>query len=129
MAKCQYYGITYPFTSLNDENTFIDINKDIKTRARSLIMHVIFTPKGQKIRDPEFGTNLIKYIFSPNDNMTWDDIKNEISEAIKRYVYGMTLNDISILNSDDNNGQIFVRIDYSISNGVGQLSDSIITKL
>lgn len=129
MAKRQYYGITYPFTSLNDENTFIDINKDIKNKARSLIMHVIFTPKGQKIRDPEFGTNLIQYIFSPNDNLSWGDIKTEISEAVKKYVYGMTLNDINILNSDDENNRIYVRIDYSISSGFNQITDSIVTEL
>lgn len=128
MAKKQYYGITYPFTSLNDERTFVDVNKDIKSKARSLIMHVIFTPKGQKIRDPEFGTKLIQYIFEPNDTLSWEDIKTEISDAVRKYVYGMTLNDISIMNEDDQN-KIYVRIDYSISSGFNKITDSIIAEL
>ena len=92
-------------------------------------MHVIFTPKGQKLRDPEFGTDLIKYIFAPNEGETWGSIKSDIAEVIKKYVRGVTLNDISVLQSEGGIHEVFVRIDYSISNGFKTITDSIVTKL
>ena len=78
MARHQKYGIKYPFTSNNEDNIFLDVNDTETDSVKSKVLHVIFTPKGQKIRDPEFGTDLIKYIFSPNDDYSISEIKTEI---------------------------------------------------
>jgi phage baseplate assembly protein W len=92
-------------------------------------MHVVFTPKGQKLRDPEFGTNLIRYIFEQGDLFTFENIKDEVSMAIKKYAHGITINDISILESGDDLSKIFVRIDYSVMNGLKTINDSIVTQI
>lgn len=129
MGNKQYYGIKYPFTNSDVENYFLDVNKDGKSKIRSLLMHIIFTPKGQKIRDPEFGTNLIKYLFEPNEETSWDGIKNEINEAVNKYMTGITINEISALESSDDLHQIYVRLDYTVNNGIQKINDSIITKI
>lgn len=129
MGNKQYYGIKYPFTNNDVENYFLDVNKDWKSKIRSLLMHIIFTPKGQKIRDPEFGTNLIKYLFEPNEETSWDGIKNEINEAVNKYMTGITINEISALESSDDLHQIYVRLDYTVNNGIQKINDSIITKI
>lgn len=129
MAQKQFYGIKYPFTNECVENYFSDLNTDMKSKVRSLLMHVIFTPKGQKLRDPEFGTNLVKYIFEPSDGISWDGVKNEVSEAVKKYVKGVTINNISILEHDDDRHQIYVRLDYSVVNGFKVENDSLVTKI
>ena len=71
MALTQKYGIKYPFTSDNDEGMFIDLNKTYAESIKSQVLHLIFTPKGQKLRDPNFGTDLVKYIFGPKDEATF----------------------------------------------------------
>ena len=123
------HGIKYPFTAQDSEGYFLDINHDIKVKVKSDLMHVIITPKGQKLRDPEFGTDLIRYIFEPNDGETWGSVKNEITEAVKKYVKGATLKDIAVLQNEEETREIFVRIDYSVSNGFQSINDSIVTKL
>lgn len=129
MANVQYYGIKYPFTVTNDENYFTDVNYTLKDKVKSLLMHVIFTPKGQKIRDPEFGTDLIKFIFEPNDNESWESVKNEIMDVVKKYINGVTINDISMLETNDDSHQLYVRVDYTVSNGIKTITDSLITKV
>lgn len=129
MAKKQQYGIKYPFTVNNDNGYFVDVNLTTKEKIRSLIMHVIFTPKGQKIRDPEFGTDLIKYIFEPSDDFSWELVKNEAIDAIKKYVNGVIINDINILQDEDDLHQIYVRIDYSFNDGLKIINDSVATKI
>ena len=129
MANVQYYGIKYPFTVTNDENYFTDVNYTLKDKVKSLLMHVIFTPKGQKIRDPEFGSNLIKFIFEPNDNESWESVKNEIMDVVKKYINGVTINDISMLETNDDSHQLYVRVDYTVSNGIKTITDSLITKV
>ena len=129
MAKQQFYGVKYPFVAEDVENYFIDVNKTLKDKVRSLIMHIIFTPKGQKLRDPEFGTDLIRYIFESNDNISWEGIKTEISESVNKYVNGVVINNISVVQNDSEAAEIYVRLDYSVTDGINVVEDSIATKL
>nr|DAX76892.1 MAG TPA: Baseplate wedge protein [Caudoviricetes sp.] len=129
MAKIQYLGIKYPFTNNEFQNFFLDVNETEQERIRSQIMHVIFTPKGQRIREPEFGTDLIKFIFEPNEEVTWDGLKNEIIDAVQTYVDNVILNDIQVAKSEENDTSVYVRIDYSIKQGNKLIKDSIVTEL
>ena len=129
MAKIQYMGIKYPFESKDVEEYFVDLNKNMRDDVRSKIMHVIFTPKGQKIRDPEFGTNLMKYIFQPNDKQSWNEITREISDSVKLYVPNVIINSISILDDTEHFSELLVRIDYSVSEGNLITKDTVITKV
>lgn len=129
MTKQQFYGVKYPFVAEDVENYFVDVNKTMKDKVRSLLMHVIFTPKGQKLRDPEFGTDLIKYIFEPNDSISWEGVKTEVSEAVNKYVKGVTINNISVMKNDEEGAEIYVRLDYIVSDGINVVEDSIATKL
>lgn len=129
MAKKQFYGIKYPFTSDGVENYFIDLNSDIKSKIKSLLIHVVFTPKGQKLRDPEFGTNLVKYLYEPNDASTWEGVKQEVISVVSKYINGIEINEILVLPPDDSREDIYVRLDYTIFNGISQENDSLITRL
>ena len=129
MARQQFFGIKYPFTHDDYQNFFVDANSTEKDKVRSQIMHVIFTPKGQRIRMPEFGTDLIKYIFSPNDSESWEAVKNEITSSVQRFVPNVVLNDIRVVQSTDERAEIFVRMDYSVKEGNKIIKDSIITQI
>lgn len=129
MARQQYYGIRYPFTSNDSDNFYVDVNYTLKGKVRSQLMHVIFTPKGQKIRDPEFGTDLIKFIFENNDSASWEGIKNEVASVVNKYTTNITLNDINVLRGEDDPSEVFVRIDYSVKDGNKETKDSVIAKL
>lgn len=129
MAQVQYLGIKFPFEIQDTESYFVDLNKTPRDSVRSQIMHVIFTPKGQKLRDPEFGTNLVKYIFEPNDETTWSEIKSEVDTAVRTYVNNVNVNDINVLKNEDEPSEVFVRIDYSVKEGNKLISDTAITRL
>ena len=68
MTKKQYFGIKYPFMSDGFQNFYLDANETIQDKVRSQLMHIVFTPKGQRLRNPEFGTDLVKYIFEQDDS-------------------------------------------------------------
>lgn len=127
MAVIQYYGIKYPFTAKDNTKTFVDLDSDASIAIKSDIIHIIFTPKGQRIRDPEFGTNLIKFIFNPNDNESWADIKDEIKSAVSKSVPNVTLKEIEIY--EEQNYGIIAKIQYDIDKGAFISEETIITKL
>ena len=129
MAQKQYYGIKYPFTANNEENYFVDLCSTMKSRVRGQIMHVIFTPKGQRLRNPEFGTDLIKYIFDNNNSDSWEGVKNEIKESVAKYVNNVAIDDVKVIQDESNDHLIYVRIDYKLINGNSSESDSISVEL
>lgn len=129
MSKKQFFGIKYPFTAQDAENYYVDLNSSQKDKARSLLFHVVFTPKNQYVRNPEFGTNLIRYIFEPNDSATWSSVKSEIQEVVKKYVPNITLNDVTVLQNEDDISEVFVRLDYSVRDGNKVTNDSVVAKL
>lgn len=129
MAKIQYYNIHYPFTSNGVEKFFIDLDSDSQKAMQSDIMHVIFTPKGQRIRNPEFGTNLIKYLFNPNDNETWTDVKAEIKTAVAQFVPNVTLTDLSIYANGSNGHGLVAEISYSVNEDNFTSEYTIITNI
>ena len=117
MAVTQKYGIKYPFTTDNDDGTYIDLKKTYGEGIQSQVLHVIFTPKGQKLRDPDFGTDLVKYIFSQSDSSTFGSIKGEISSQIAKYVPEVEFRDISIYNSEGDDNGIIVMVEYGVKQG------------
>ena len=129
MAKRQYFGISYPFTSDGLQNFYLDANSSVKEKVRSQLMHIVFTPKGQRIRNPEFGTDLIKFIFEPNDKITWESVKNEVTESVKRWATNISLNDIQIVKNEEDESEIYVRLDYSVSEGNKVTNDSVVVQV
>jgi len=128
MPRKQYFDIKYPFTNNGVEKYEFDLNTSVRERVESDILHVIFTPKRQRLRNPEFGTDLIRYIFEPNDGSTWDGIKREIQDSVSRWVRGATLNNIEVLSTEDGM-HVYVRVDYSVDQGNYSYNNSIAVEL
>lgn len=129
MANKQYYGIKYPFVSDGYEKFFVDTNDSVMEKVRSQLMHVVFTPKGQRLRNPQFGTDLVKYIFEQSDTTSWDEIKNEVSEAVKRWVANCSINGIEVVKNENDEHEIYVKLTYSVQDGNKVYKDSVVVEL
>jgi phage baseplate assembly protein W len=129
MAKKQFFGVKYPFLNDNERHFYVAANESVADKVRSQLMHIVFTPKGQRIRNPEFGTDLIKYIFDQNDGVTWESIKTEVSESVTRWSNNLSLRNISVVKSEEDESQVFVRLDYSVTEGNKVTNDSIVVEI
>ena len=126
-TKSQYYDIKFPFTANNLDGFFIDLNSTIENKKESEILHVLLTPKRSRIRKPDFGTDLIKYIFEENDEKSWDSVKREIIDSVNNYVSGISLKQIEILKNEDN--AIFVSLQYQVTTSKTGNNKQLIVKL
>jgi len=111
------YGIKFPFTANNEDGLFIDVDKTLDDKVASQIVHVILTPKRSRLRQPEFGTDLIKFIFEPSDDVVWSDVRQEVISAVSKYVKNVQLNDIRIIRDDSNDNSIIMTLNYSVVKG------------
>lgn len=127
MATKQYYNIRYPFSNNNLENLYLDLNETYTDSIKSQVLHVLFTPKGQRLRNPDFGTDLIKYIFQQNDEMTESELKASLTGDIGKYVSGVQFEDISFNRDEDNS--LIVIVHYSVVKGTKKEISSVAIKI
>lgn len=125
----QNFGIKYPFTSDNLDEMFLDLNESYEDSVKSKMLHVIFTPKGSRLRMPDFGTNLVQYIFEPNDGDTLSNIKSEITIQVGKYVPGVRFDDISVVRDDKDERGTVVILYYTIQKGENEVSESLGIKI
>lgn len=125
----QNFGIKYPFTSDNLDEMFLDLNETYEDSVKSKMLHVIFTPKGSRLRMPDFGTNLVQYIFEPNDGDTLSNIKSEITIQVGKYVPGVRFDDISVVRDDKDERGTVVILYYTIQKGENEVSESLGIKI
>ena len=128
MIKKQYFDFKYPFTNDCMEKYGFDLNNNQRERVASDLLHLIFTPKGQRLRLPDYGTNLIQYIFEPNDESIWPEVKQEIQDTVRKWIYGVDLDDIQVMASEDGT-EIYVRVDYSVTEGNLTCNNSIAVEI
>lgn len=125
----QLYGIKYPLSEESEDLTFFDMNDNKVDGARSMLLHLILTPKGQRLRHPNFGTNLIRFVFEPNDANTWNSIKKEIREQVALYLPDVVFEDINIHHNVEEMNSIYVEIDYSVKDNGKTIKNKTLVKL
>lgn len=129
MALTQRFGVKYPFSSNNLDEIYIDLNETLTDKVKSEVLHVLFTPKGQKLRNPDFGTDLIKYLFDPKDDTSFESVKSSIKMDIGKYVKNIEFDDIRILQDEQDERGIIVVVEYSVVKGNKKEKTKVAVKL
>lgn len=125
----KHYGIKFPFTIRNNDNVFLDLNNSLHEKVASEIAHVILTPKKTRLRMPDFGTDLIKYIFSPNDDLSWGDIESEIRGTVNKYVPEGILEKVEVFQSEDDDNTILLSVNFGVKKGNTIENNRMVIKL
>lgn len=120
-----FLGIRYPFTSAEKEKFLFDLNTTDTSEVKTLILHIMLTPRKQRYRMPSFGSDLLKYIFEPNDNITINDIKQSLEVTFSTYIPGITVDNITVEKTVESPYSVYLRLDYTITEGVFSSSDFV----
>lgn len=124
----KYININYPFKD-SKKGFFLDLNEDKNQAIKADLLHLILTRRGQRLYNPDFGTDLLRFIFEPNDILTEEGIKDEIRTVVKRFLPRLTLDEILIEPSEEKEYVAVVTISYTITDDVFETSDIIVVKL
>jgi len=124
----KYINVTYPFKN-SDKGFYFELNSDDNSAIKSDLLHLILTRKGQRFYNPSFGTNLLQFIFEPNDSLTLNSIKEEIKTVVKRYLPKLEITNILVEESSESEYAATVRIDYNITDEVFNTQDFVIINI
>ena len=128
MANGRYININYPFKDSN-KGFFLDLTSDDNSAIKADLMHLILTRRGQRLYNPDFGTDLLRFIFEPNDGLTLSGIKEEITSVVKKYLPNLQINEISVTESETSEYAAVVRLDYTITDTVFETTDFVIINI
>lgn len=123
MAKTRYINIDFPFRDSSD-GSYFKMNKTDKDAIRADLLHLLLTNKGDRLYLPEFGSDLKKFIFEPNDEITQEEIKDNLNQTITRFIPNLLINDISFRN-DTIEELIIVELTYTVIEGTFTSTDTI----
>lgn len=115
-------NIKFPIEDDVIKKTMVKVNILTKNAVSSNLMLLLLTEKGSRYYMPEYGTNLLKYIFEPIDDITIADIEDDIRTTVKHYISEIDIVKITMDKPDEN--KLIVNIYYSyvgISGAIEQI--------
>ena len=112
-------GVNLPFTRDNKTGWF-DQSFTTLEAAKSNLKNLLLTMKGERLMQPNFGTDLMKLVFEQDDGTLVDRIRETIIDAVEFWLPYLNLNTIEVndsVESDDMNFNRFnIKLVFSIKN-------------
>jgi phage baseplate assembly protein W len=80
------------------------MNQVTKDSYSSNLLLLLLTQKGERYYESDYGTNLLKYIFEPNDNLTAEQVEEEIRNTVSLYIPEVKITSVNFNWNTDENG-------------------------
>jgi len=131
MADINYFGIDFPFSDSKD-GKYLKLTSTTREEVRASLIHLLLTRKGSRYYLPDFGTKLYDYIFDQMDQVTFDKIKAEVDESVKRYLPNLRVNSVSVtpyLEAEETDGELVTGLDERLYRTAGQGTEEYTVKL
>jgi len=100
------YNIAFPFKDDNEIRSFILMNQVTKDSYSSNLLLLLLTQKGERYYMPEYGTNLLKFIFEPNDQLTSTQVEDEIRNTVSLYLPEVKITSVTFNWNTDDSGEL-----------------------
>jgi phage baseplate assembly protein W len=123
MAEGKYININFPFKD-SDKGFYVDITETSNDAIKADLLHLLLTNKGERLYMPDFGSDLKKYIFEMNDQLTHNEIKDNLNETIKRFIPNLQIDDITF-REEDILESITAVITFTITDNVFTSTDTV----
>ena len=123
-----FINIAFPFRQ-SDRGDFVKLNASDKQAIKADLMHLILTRKGERLYLPDFGTDLLRYIFEQNNSATHNEIKIHLNEVIKKYLPNLQVNEVDVQTDENNEYKAIIRIDYTVTEGVFVDTDFVVIQI
>ena len=72
---------------------------------------------------------MLRFIFEPNDALTLQGIKDEITTVVKKFLPKLQLDEIIIEQSTESEYAAVVTISYTVTDDVFESSDTVVIKI
>ena len=111
-------GVSLPF---NGSGVFKS-TYTTKDQIKSNLVNLLLTDTGERIMNPNFGTNLKRFLFEGITDNNLETLKDNILNSILRYISEITVTNITLVPNTDNN-LVDLTIEYYLN--ISQTPDQV----
>jgi phage baseplate assembly protein W len=115
-------GVSIPFNAGGVFNSTYSTKDQIKSN----IINLFLTKKGERIENPEFGTDINKLLFENINDDILSNLKEELYDSVSKFIPNITILDINITSGVDIN-TIYIETQYKLN--ISGQQDNIIIQL
>lgn len=101
----QSFNIKFPLVDDTSKNAYFLMTQVTKDAFSSDLLLLLLTQKGERYYQPDYGTNLLKFIFEQNDQLTATSVEEEIKNTVAAYIPALKITKITFNWNLDDNGQ------------------------
>jgi phage baseplate assembly protein W len=115
------FNIKFPINDDVTVNTYFALTNITKDALTSDLLLLLLTQKGERYYEPDYGTDLLRFIFEPNDNLVSTDVEQDIKRVVSSYIPALKIDKITFNWNVDDQGlpisetQLNVNIKFTYS--------------
>jgi|TARA_Y100000114_G_scaffold156578_1_gene184227 phage baseplate assembly protein W len=108
-------GLSLPLRgdNLND----FSLTRNAAQQSAFNLKNLLLTTVGERINQPEFGSQLKALCFEQIDDELPIRIENEVKRAVSRWLNYLQIQSVETLTRDGDKSKIFVKINYTVGQG------------
>jgi len=119
-------NIKFPLES-STKGYILKTNNTSNDAVKSKILLLLTTAKNERYYFPDFGTNLKRFLFEPNDSITHQEIENDIKKSLKKYLPAVTINEISFPDPE-NDSAVILSIKFQYTEDAFVINDELLVE-
>jgi len=104
-------GLSFPLRG--DKFNDFALTKNSLEQSLHNLKNLLLTQVGERVNQPQFGSNLRALCFEQIDDDLPVNIKAEVIRAVSVWLPYINIQEVNTLTEDDDKGKIFVEIKYS----------------
>ncbi len=110
-----FFGCTFPLTYASDNVGFFPRAKTVKEQAFSNIKNLLLTQKGERLGQPNFGSNLPALLFEQMGEDLNNRIEETINEALDEWLPYIEAQNVFVVQDKANPNQLVVTLEFVVT--------------
>ena len=104
-------GITLPIK--RGKTGYFEQAFDVNTQVRSNLINLLLTRKGERVFQPDFGSNIHDLVFTQMDEAYNNAVKSSIQSAVSKWMPFLNIVEQNVIRDDDRNSTL-VQVTFSL---------------
>ena len=106
-----YVGIRFPLD--HSPEGFFYKTKTIREQVKSNIRNLLLTEKGERVFQPNFGSNLKSLLFEQITPTSLENVENDIRESLSTWLPYVNVNDLVVAQDSLDSNKVLTSLEYS----------------
>ena len=108
------FGLSFPLRYDVNSGGFFPTTSRLREQASSNLKNLLLTNKGERVGQPDFGSNIPNILFEPITDNIGSLIEESVNEAVSQWLPYISIQNVFVNTPEDNPNSILVQIEFTV---------------